>query len=358
MLYIEKETKLMALTSNLQNTQIQSQQSTIPTQPTIAERTKVKVYGVGGTGLTIVSPYVKGIEQVPAFSELDTVLVDTSYSNLLASVPKEKFFHVDGADDGSGKDKSVNVRAVKTAVPRILSSEGFEPENFNVIVGSTSGGSGSVLMHVLAEELIRQGKNVMIIAIVAYENGKNASNAYKTLIGLHRLAESTGQPIPVKIIKNELDRSAADQEARNFLAEFSLLVSNQHLELDTKDIEHFLNFTKNKITSAQPSLVGLECHVNTLRPDEIRHAITVAELHSDHKHPIGLIRAEYGCNGFLRDRVEDVDGSYYFITTTNGINELIEFLQQEEQLAIRNSKSQTSLNFDKVAIDTNDDLIL
>lgn len=340
-----------------------SVQPTTTVSPVIANaetatRTKIKVYGVGGAGISIVTPYVKGVEVASGFSDMDVVLFDTSHSNVLPNVPKEKFFFVDGAEDGSGKDKSVNVRAIKTAIPRMLSSSGFEPEQMNVIVGSTSGGSGSPSLHLLAEELIRQGKNVAIIAIVSYENGKNASNSYKTLIGLHRLAESTGVPIPVKIVRNELDRHVADEDARAFLAEFSLLVSNQHLELDTKDIEHFLNFTRNNITSAKSSLVGLECYVNPPRPDEIKHAITVAELHSNPQQPIGLVRAEYGCNGFLRKPVDGKNGSYYFITTTRGINELVEFLQQEEQTAIRNSQSQVALNFDKVKVNTDDDLIL
>lgn len=208
------------------------------------------------------------------------------------------------------------------------------------------------------EELIRQGKNVLVIATVSYENGKTASNSYKTLVGLHRLAEQTGRPIPVKIVRNDLIRKDADEEARGFLSEFAFLVSNQHLELDTKDIEHFLNYTKT--TSAKPSLVSIECLVNPPHPEEIKYAITVAELHSNSSTPIGLIPSEYSCNGFLRQQTDGVkDGSYYFLITTRNINELVEFLSTEEQNAIRNSLAQTQLDFGKINVgDSKDSLIL
>lgn len=107
---------------------------------TISQRTKLKVYAVGGCGINQMLPYTGNLNTADTFAEIDVRLIDTSYSNLLPNTPKDVFYHIDGAEDGSGKDKATNARVIKNAIPRILSTPGFEPENFNVVVSSTSGG--------------------------------------------------------------------------------------------------------------------------------------------------------------------------------------------------------------------------
>lgn len=114
---------------------------------------------VGVSAVTFKVNYLKS-QGGDGFAAIDPAFIDTSRSNLTPEIPEEKIYILDNTD-GSGKVRRENHAQISSSIKHILQSQ--QPGEFNIVVFSASGGSGSVLGPLIVSELLARGLPVVVL---------------------------------------------------------------------------------------------------------------------------------------------------------------------------------------------------
>jgi hypothetical protein len=177
--------------------------------------------------------------------------IDTSVSNL-KSLGSPNIFLVEDMD-GAGKNRSVAYENFKDISEDVLVR--FKPsEQLNIVVGSLSGGSGSIIAPLLTKELLKKGHNVVVVALDSQTSVIEISNAQKTLKTYKSISETIDKPVSLFYIENTI-RAEADNRALKLISLMSLLVDKQATEeFDNSDLRSFLYF--NRVTD-NPATVSI-----------------------------------------------------------------------------------------------------
>lgn len=228
-------------------------------------KSKLRVYFCGGTGANIG-------RKVPA-NVCDPVFVDTSTSNA-RNLPKDSLFLVEGMD-GSGKKQSVTYENFKTIANDVLIK--FKPsDELNIVLSSTSGGSGSVMAPVLAGRLMEMGKNVIVIGIESKTSLIETKNALSTLKNYKGVSSAQKKCLSLFYISN-MHKSDADDRAVWFIELMSLIIDKSRTEeLDVSDISNFINF--DRVTPHSPNVALIVIGENVAYIPEKNTAV-VATIH-------------------------------------------------------------------------------
>lgn len=261
----------------------------------------VRVYGCGGCGVNLTSTYAAGGEE-PGVATLKTVFVDTSRSNLTkyGIASDENLFLLKFADgthaDGAGKERREHHLAIAGNVKLLLQQ--FPPEDFNVVVFSASGGSGSVYGPLILAELLRRGQTVVAVVVGSHESEVTASNTVKTMKSLENIAGKSELPLVMSYHVN-LDgkkRSEVDHEARLTIGALAYLASGENEELDTADIKRFVQYPDRNSGAVQ--LHTLDVFFGPTEVNDVENPLAVASLYADVDNQDLTVKPEYGTVGF------------------------------------------------------------
>lgn len=278
------------------------------------EQGKVRLYGCGGLGTNIVKTYIDR-PPAPGFATPLVSFVDTSRSNL-AGIDDEKSIYVLDKTDGSGKVRKENHAQISAAVKQILLQQ--TPEDFNIVVFSASGGSGSVIGPLLAKELAARGHSVVVLLAGSSESTITAQNSLNTIKSLAAISKQVDTPIVMYYRHNGGDctRSVVDGQLHLAISSLCYLTSRQNDELDTKDVANWLRF--NHSTSVPAQLAMLDIFYSPEAVKAIKDPITIASLYSDRdqKHLEEPI-PEYPCTGYFQTAIEGVSEVHLVVSTEN-----------------------------------------
>lgn len=220
----------------------------------------VHLYLCGGAGINIGRQFYSPIgseRKEKGFADLRTTYIDTSLSNIPKDVT-EGFYHITGTDaepvDGSGMVRATNYRAIKAAMPEILHT--YKPGNLNIVVHSSSGGSGSTAGVILAAELLAQGKPVVVMMIGSTKSEKELRNTIDTIKSYHGIVSKSGQPIVALYLENGKESMKYnDSVVRSMIILLAAMWSGENHGMDSQDLINFLNYPK--VSKYQPALTGL-----------------------------------------------------------------------------------------------------
>lgn len=219
---------------------------------------QVRIFGVGGCGINIAHYFEedRGTQQ-PGVAEAHITYVDTSLSAIPTNVSAEHFYKLQGADgetDGSGGKRSHNAEDIMERNKEILHKH--PPLDLTIIVGSMTGGSGSVFANALADELMAQDKPVVVLGVGDDATLQFVKNTISSLTSYHNYAEKHGRPISVVYRHNGEDGTISEVNAHmhKIISTLLVLFSRQNRLLDSRDLYNALNF--NQVTSFKPQ-VGL-----------------------------------------------------------------------------------------------------
>lgn len=247
-------------------------------KPVVSDRS-VTVYSCAGTGINIVSELESARkEPTPGFANLNACYIDTSKSNLMnKNLPEEAIYLFDGID-GSGKVRSTNYEEIAKNVKSILLK--FKPSDFNVVVHSGSGGSGSVIGPVIASELKARGHQVVVIMVGSTDTRIEIENTIKTLKSYESISIKRDLPIVMHYIENsrKLARNEVNKHAKRAISLLMGIFSGQNAELDTSDLKNWLEYTN--ISGTEPRLASLTFACDTSELDNAGTVISVATLAS------------------------------------------------------------------------------
>lgn len=263
---------------------------------------KLLVVGCGGAGINI----VKGIESVSeaGYAEFDTLLIDTSRSNLTDTMDPSKVYLFEGVD-GSGKLRSSNYESIAERSRELVQKIGH-PDAV-IVIHSGSGGSGSIIAPVIVNELMSRNQQVMVMMIGSVASRIEIENTIKTIKSYAAISQQHVKPIPMVYEQNSVEqpRSKVDQIIKTNLAMVGLFFSGSNKELDSADLQNFLNYTK--VTSYPHGLTKLEFFDGKLirlqRDEVIFSAVTLTDHDSQSNidHPIG-----YQAVGFIPETVKRI----------------------------------------------------
>lgn len=237
---------------------------------------QVRVYSAGGCGINMGTYFeeARGVVEVGT-GVVHPVYVDTARSNLKSHIPEDQVYLIPDVD-GSGGERKEHFKKIDAHTPDILKK--FPPLDLNIVISSGSGGSGSVIAPCIVSELIKQGKTFIVVTIGDSSSIKFATNTQNTLLSYESLAKMHGKAIQLAYFENTHDktRQEVDNEVLQTITLLSTLFSRQHKELDTKDLENFLN--PNIVTSYPPQLSTIFAFHASVPKDLQSKVMTVATL--------------------------------------------------------------------------------
>jgi hypothetical protein len=304
-------------------------------------RGRIMLIACGGTGMNIASSLDgKAPHDDPAYAKLDIGYVDTSHSNLIGrNIDPSRVYLVGDTDetdtrDGAGKMRKVHLEDIKDCTNQILQK--YQPGDLTIVLGSGSGGSGSVIAPLIVRACLKAGKPVIGIMVASTGSVIEITNTRDTLASYEGIVTTLGVPLTIAYYQNsaETPRSKVNEEVRGLIASLMMLYSRQNAELDSSDLNHWLRFDLAK-SSFEPQLTGLQVTDHKNRENIEGDVISVATLSTPDKDATLNIVPEYHCEGLVTHAIKEVEASlprHYFITSNFFSRPLKGLLKQIDQV--------------------------
>lgn len=285
----------------------------------------LRIYGAGGGGINLAKKFGGTLPEHPGAAKLLTAYIDTSRTNLHDVQDPENVFVLPELD-GSGKVRRENHEAIAQMIPRILKDH--PPADFNVVVFTASGGTGSVAGPLILAELLTRGENAIAVVIGSEESVITSTNTFNTLKSLDHIARTKGVPVVMHYTNNDrsVKRSDVDREAHFVISSLSILASRQNKELDSKDVSNWLNFTKTTSVPAQLAMLKVYSKVEDV--DRLAtEAFTMSMLleNEDELHP--QLKPEYSCTGYYRTDSK-IGTNLFFTIETESLRSVLSHLNE------------------------------
>ena len=275
----------------------------------------LRVYGCGGAGINLVSHYF-GRESGAGTAQLAPALIDTSRSNLKGHhIDNDSTYLVEGLD-GSGKIRSENYDEINKTIKQILVQ--IPAGDFNLVVFSASGGSGSVLGPLLIKQLNEKKLPVIAIVIGTDESTIAAENTLKTIKSLELVAKNSNVPVIMSFHKNDLTgrRSETDRAVWSVISCLSILTSGENMEMDYRDLVHWVQYTK--VNGGRAQLATMHIATSAEHMKRITGPLSVASLYSNPDQEHLATSADYQSVGYADLSGTDFEQVHFVI----GVNDL------------------------------------
>lgn len=255
---------------------------------------KMRVYGCGGAGLNIAAKFINRPEQ-PGYATVHPVFIDTSRSNLKDNVNKDDVYILDNVD-GSGKIRKENASEIQNVVKNVLLE--LRPMDFNVVVFSASGGSGSVFGPLMMGELLSRGLPVVGVVVGSDESALTCQNTMNTLKSLEGISRREGKPAVIYYDHNTRGsrRGDIDDSMIAAIGALSVLCSRQNEEMDSQDIVNWLEYHKS--SPVRPQLSTLHILENEDKIAAVRNPISIASLYRSADDDTIKAVPDYNTHGF------------------------------------------------------------
>lgn len=295
----------------------------------------MKIYGCGGLGLNLASKFeALRSKQGVNMDSIDISYIDTSLSNLHHNnINPDHFYLIKKSDEkkGSGKFRPENYEAVKEQVKSILLKH--PPEQFNCVIHSLSGGSGSVIGPVLLQELRDQGKDAILVVVGNTDSTIELTNTINTLLSYVSISVKRQEPVVAVYTRcgDKISRSEADTRVISTITLLSLFFSSANQEMDMADISNFLNYSK--VTKHKPTFVFARFFTEKVDIDEKLFPIAALTLGKIGEDSSTGTNVDYQAVGYVdENNVGDIQKKFpIHLVAIDG--QVVEELAWYEQLA-------------------------
>lgn len=291
----------------------------------------VRIYACGGLGLNIGRMVENlGNSDDIAMARIHVSYIDTSKSNVKTQLNDDKTYFFKDMD-GAGQQREKHHAKIVASVPAILDK--FPPQDFNIFLSGTDGGSGSVLGPELMFELMRRDKNVVAITAASNDSLTRIQNTIKTVRSYNGIAQVREKPAVVAYFENSerTPRDAVDEAIFKLIGALCVLFSGQNIELDSQDLANFLNFTALKSVNQKPRLVQLSLIEGMDELKNIGKPISVATLATETSGTSLSALPAFQAVGYLPDGADDLlktNAPVHFVTSTGCFNRVVTDLER------------------------------
>lgn len=293
---------------------------TTKTDANMAKHQVISIYGCGGAGTNIARIFQTQPESVTGAR---VAYLDTSLSNLNRE-NEELAYLIEGVD-GSGKKRDLNADSMRKNVSPALTK--FPPGDFNIVIFSASGGTGSVFGPLIINSLLERGKPVVAAIIGDVDSAIAVKNTIKTLQTLSAL--SAKHETSIAVIYSEMAHGAPRRDVDEVIIKgikaLQQLASGMNAEMDTQDLLHWLHF--DRVTDHPPALAMLNIYNSNEHIAELNGALSVASLYSNPDEPIGTVNTAYRITGYTN---VPGTGPLHFVLTQEGLQSQVEKLERKQ----------------------------
>lgn len=290
---------------------------------------KRRLYACGGFGVNLGQYFEE---------QYEVAYLDTSQSNRTENLDINRCYFVDGLD-GSGQWRKLNYPKIAPLVPDMV--ERFPAGDFNVVLFSAAGGSGSVIGPLLIRDLLLAGETVVAVMVGADDAARTNQNTLDTLKSLETISVNAAQSIVVSYHQNTagVPRSRVDEHITYVLLALADLTSQENRELDTQDVANWVQF--QSVTSVPPQLAMLQVFDSRQEAKNVVEPIVIASLYmdADMDNPFGS--AHYATKGYPRAPMMATEGQQlHFIINTAEVEEITSRVQERATELARTHASQ------------------
>jgi hypothetical protein len=220
---------------------------------------KITVFGCGGAGISAIVNNKHYLDE----EGVNAVCVDSSDSNI-GTVDIKNKYQLKGKN-GSGGNQLENIEQFRDSIPDILAIH--QPSTFNLVVSSTSGGSGSVASMYLTRELVKRGHATVLVMLATSDSQRRINNTINVFKTLESMSDDINQPLILMLNHqpSSHSRRMGDEGFYHNLRSLIYLFNSKFADIDDMDITNFLFY--NKVTKVEPQLVTLS--VDEITPDSL-----------------------------------------------------------------------------------------
>lgn len=254
-----------------------------------------RIYACGGGAIKITADLVDLVD-IAGFSDTKISRLDTSDKNLTHNMPQSSIFVLQDAD-GSGKQRDHNYKPVVASMSKILAQH--QPEDYNIVIFTAGGGSGSVIGPVLVGELLQRKAPVIALVIGTIGDETQAQNSVNTIKSLSGIQAQAKRPLVFAYfeVNQHNSQSDVDRQVRGILPTLLNLLDSNNAIIDNKDIINFLDWT-NVRKDLPAQLACLEVY-NGDELDELagKAPITMASIYPDEERKFLPVTPSYSTDG-------------------------------------------------------------
>jgi hypothetical protein len=286
-----------------------------------------RIYSCGGAAINITAKTPDHADSL-GFADLAISRIDTSDKNIKAGMNPQSVYVLENAD-GSGKQRAHNYKAVVAAMEQILSKH--KPGDYNIVVFSASGGSGSIIGPVVIGELLRRQLPVVAIVIGTSGSETETQNSINTLKSLAGVANQQNAPLVMSYfpVNQNFDQRDVDRQVAATISLLLNLFDSNNIEIDYKDIINFLRYTN--VRSTQPGLVSLDTYTDEeLQSIAGTSPLAMATIFKDDARPYLSVTPDYHATGTRDSNVTDerMQFTAHFAITSQPVKVAFEELNQ------------------------------
>lgn len=226
----------------------------------------LQVYAVGGCGLKVAHKHLD-VALVKGHAKPSVAVLDTSKSDIDFDISNHQISHhfIEHVD-GMGKDRALAFKVISPEIGPFLDKH--PPGNVNIVIGSISGGTGSVGILLVLKELLSRGENAIAMIIANNTNEREAINSLSAFNDLNKIAKDVNRPVPFMYYHNTnpskngeeqklayhanaVPQSVVNKLLQTDYARLCCMLSGDHIGIDSKDVTNFLNYTNVSKTPAK-----------------------------------------------------------------------------------------------------------
>lgn len=333
---------------------------------------KLNIYACGGTGINIATRLAHHHnQQNPGFADIQTYFIDTSRSNLSKDIPDERVYifkdQMGKTLDGNGKFRRANNDVISDASNMEAILHQFPIGDFNIVIGSASGGTGSIVGPYLAKELLKRKANTIVLLVGSTTSKLDTENTLKTLKTYESLAMTLETPINVLYRENSplWTRKQIDIEMERYLLLLAAFFSGQNHGLDTADLRNMLNYSI--ITPYKPRMTAIDLFVGkvvipkdalaitsvSLTPEneDIQHDFLVDIQYSGVMHTAVADKLQKKSGEQITDSLHAVIFSNFFTEVVNNLEKLLnEYSSKEKRMGTGTIMGADKANDDGIVL--------
>jgi hypothetical protein len=303
---------------------------------------KTRIYACGGAGVNLG-------QRVPS-ERAQACYIDTSASNRTEALDQELCHFIEELD-GSGKNRRENYSVITKEVESILSR--FQPGDFNIVLFSAAGGSGSVIGPLILKALLEHKETAIAVVVGSDDSAISVTNTVNTLKSLESISVMLGLPAVMVYHENTsgVPRKVIDDEVEFVLQSVTELASQNNRELDTQDLTNWVQY--HKVCPVRPQLSALSVFDNRQEASKQIEPISVASLYSDPDKDNPFGNPHYATVGYPREGAMDLAEQLHFVINIADVEETFNHLT-ERQTEL--NKAYSAYRQRKAMVDADDDL--
>lgn len=246
-------------------------------------KSEIVIHAAGGAGINVVADICGRLNELgDMFSEYTYNLLDTTVKTIQCYPDlKDRFFKIEstllsqGELDGmAGERKSPLIvqeihKAVKVYMDGI--KKGDATNKYHVVIASASGGSGSIASTLLIKEMLGKGYTVIPVLVSDSSTLLKVTNTINTIVGLNKIAVSTGVALPIGYFVNNLkgittpvSEKKVNNDIEKMLTLLGMFTSGTVIDMDNQDMNNFLIPSRYKSFEVKPGLYRLSAKVGVV----------------------------------------------------------------------------------------------